>query len=477
MDFPNNKVNNILDTDNWSDGLLVKDEKGDLKPLKLALKDNSVKVPSPISAVSEGNLAPKNANFVPLQNVMGNSKSKSELVFHPEDKEELDFFAQNILKDDSKKYSVEKIVDRIITKQGLDLDEKNKKIFVNILYNFFRNRKSAIITRELLTNSVLIKNKKMATETVDIILSVIKGIKNKIDAVGGLVVNQTELKAKENLATATVKKSPSSNLLSPMEISGQKLEKVSNNKDLLSAQDEVKAALGELEIPEEKLVSEIEEKSVLQPKILKTLSPEIKKPELGFSIPPMAQKITTSAIVEESKPIIKDTIKSEIKPNLEVKGNNEAPEKIDVSLPKVSRPNLNQIPKKPISDVVSPLREEKKPLVSLGQKGVLMGAVQELGSFDLIGFRRLGNSATERTQKIFDKINLLEQESYTKKAQGIAAWRESGVYKLYLQLGTESMIAGKEVADFIVERESQNQNTLSIEEFSAISDLNKQLRF
>jgi hypothetical protein len=113
----------------------------------------------------------------------------------------------------------------------------------------------------------------------------------------------------------------------------------------------------------------------------------------------------------------------------------------------------------------------------LGQKGVLMGAVQELQSFDLVGFRRLGNNATERTQKIFDKINLLEQESYTKKAQGISAWRDSGVYKLYLQLGTESMIAGKEVADFIVEQENQNKHTLSIEEFSAISDLNKQLRF
>ena len=44
-----------------------------------------------------------------------------------------------------------------------------------------------------------------------------------------------------------------------------------------------------------------------------------------------------------------------------------------------------------------------------------------------------------------------KSKNRTKKAQGIAAWRDSAAYKLYLQLGAESMTAGKEVADFIAD--------------------------
>ena len=158
MDFSNNKVSNILDTDNWSDALLIKDEKGTLKPFKVGKKIKDTKEFSKIDYISGGTLAPQDDNFVAMQNISGNSQEKAELVFHPNDKEEIDFFTKNIPQDDSKKYSIEKIATRIIEKQKLDLDDKNKKIFINILYNFFRNRKSAVISRDLLTNSVLIKN-------------------------------------------------------------------------------------------------------------------------------------------------------------------------------------------------------------------------------------------------------------------------------------------------------------------------------
>lgn len=469
MDSSNNKVNDILDTANWSDGLLVKDAKGNLGSLKMAIKDNSPKILPSINAVSEGSLAPKDASFAPSQNIIGNSQTKSELVFHPDDKEELDFFAQNIVKDDSKKYSVEKIVDRIIVKQNLDLDEKNKKIFINILYNFFRNRKSTIITRELLTNSVLIKNKKIDTETIDIILSVIKGIKNKIDAVGGLVVNQAELKIEQNLSVGKEKKhllqTPAVSVKAPSQ--EEKILDLEESKETsLSAQDEVKMALGELDPPPVVKESKVEIKA-----------PVVKAPAAGFSIPAPLEQLSKTDKTEVKKEIIKPVAKVEIKPSLVVPPDEDELAKVETSLPKVLRSNLNQTPKKPISDVVSPIKEVRKPNIPAGPKNVLMGAVQELQSFDLVGFRRLGSTANERVQKIFDKINLLEQESYTKKAQGIAAWRDSEVYKLYLQLGTESMISGQEVANFILDRQSKNQEALSIEEFSAISDLNKQLRF
>ena len=75
------------------------------------------------------------------------------------------------------------------------------------------------------------------------------------------------------------------------------------------------------------------------------------------------------------------------------------------------------------------------------------------------------------------KIALLEKDSVTKKAQGIEAWRNSEVYRLYLDLGEESLKLAKNISAIIQDRLNNNQDTLSAEEFAAISDLNKNLRF
>jgi len=447
MDFSNNKVINILDTDAWSDALLIKDEAGNLGRLKSAPKEDIPKIFSKIDHVSEGNLAPQDDNFMIPQNIMGHAQDKAEFVFHPDDKAELDFFAKNMPTDDSKKYSIEKIVDRIIAKQELNLDDKNKKIFSNILYNFFRNRKSTIITRELLTNNVLIKNKKLASDIIDTILSIIKSIKNKIDFEGGLVVNQVELKIKQD--TPSIKES---------------------QDKILSAQDEIKEALGGLIAPKLAPIaikSKLVEEPIIKVKFLEPIKPAIAKPAAGFAIPAINNDISKKEAIPvenyKDQTLVKDVIKDELK--------------ITTALPKVLRSGINQTPKKSISDVVTPVKEVSKSVEPLTAKSILTGAIQELQSIDLVGFRRLGNTANESIQKILDKINLLEQESYTKKAQGILAWRNSEIYQLYLKVGVESMVAGKEVADFIAEATNKDQNTFTVDEFSAISDLNKQLRF
>lgn len=456
MDFSNDTATNILDKDNWLNSLLIKDEKGSLSYFKGKGPSNFVKKEGGIDVVSEGNFAPLDDSFHPGLNIKGGSQDKAELVFHPHDQEELNFFAQNIPVDDSKKYSVEKIVARIIDKQNLALDDKNQKIFTNILYNFFRSRKSAVIVRELLTKNVLIKNKPLASDTVDTILSIIKGIKNKIDLSGGLVVNQLDLASQDKytvLSDETLKK------------------KDDNAQSMLSAQDEIRAMFKGDSLPSvshlEKLANRNETVKKVEATALKETDKKDIKPSEGFAIPSVSQPSKMapekpSAVI----PIVKEQIKSQ--PIKE--------EKIDVSLPKVLRPGMAQTPKRAVSDVITPVKEYSE-VDYYSPKVSLTGPVQELQSFNLVGFRRLGNTPEERVQKVFDKINLLEQDSYTKKAQGIGAWRSSPVYKLYLKLGAESMVAGREVADYIAERENKNEETLSLAEFSAISDLNKQLRF
>ena len=83
----------------------------------------------------------------------------------------------------------------------------------------------------------------------------------------------------------------------------------------------------------------------------------------------------------------------------------------------------------------------------------------------------------DKLDKILDKISILEQDSYTKKSQGIEAWRRSETYKLYLALGAESMIEGKKIEEVVKEKEDKGESVLDGDEFSAISDLNKKLRF
>jgi len=107
----------------------------------------------------------------------------------------------------------------------------------------------------------------------------------------------------------------------------------------------------------------------------------------------------------------------------------------------------------------------------------LVGPIEELASFDLESFRRLSERPKEAVNKIKSKIDLLEDESFEKRAQGIQAWRSSEVYKNYLALGQESLESNRPVSQIISEKQSQNQPTLTFEEFEAIADLNEELSY
>lgn len=473
MDSSNNTAINILDKDNWSKALLVKDERGNFVRLQPQSGDNlTANQLGRFGMISEGNLAPKDANFASGQSFSGSSRDKAELVFHPDDKAELDLLASNVPQDDSKRYSIEKIVARIIEKQELEFDDKNKKIFTNILYNFFRSRKSAVITRELLSKNVLIKNKQLPGNIVDIVLSVVKSIKGRIDAEGGLVVNRADLQAQKD------------KLPKQAEESKPKIEEISQEtkSDMgsdLSAQDEVQAVFKQSGLKTSVIDNQSaqEDKSAEQKQSKSTVYQESEpgaystdkekqishKPAAGFAIPVDQKETEVNRANNTAEPSSQDIAEA------------------ITSLPRVSRPGMSTTFKKSMADVVLPpktAKEEMKDVYYDEESSMpLMGSIQELKSFDLIGFRRLGDSAEHRVQKILEKINLLEQESYTKKAQGISAWRNSGVYQLYLRLGAESMSEGKQVENYIKEKQDNNEETLSIAEFSAISDLNKQLRF
>ena len=64
-----------------------------------------------------------------------------------------------------------------------------------------------------------------------------------------------------------------------------------------------------------------------------------------------------------------------------------------------------------------------------------------------------------------------------RRSQGIEAWRNSETYQLYLEIGQRSLERGMQIKQLIDEYTSQSKPTLLLDEFEAISDLNRMLRF
>jgi len=107
----------------------------------------------------------------------------------------------------------------------------------------------------------------------------------------------------------------------------------------------------------------------------------------------------------------------------------------------------------------------------------LVGPIEELSGMTLIDFRRLGADPRGMTNEIKEKINLLAEDSYGKKLAGVEAWHQSEVNKFYRLLGQASMLEGKSIETIISERLAAGKPTLSLEEFNAVMELNKELRY
>lgn len=105
----------------------------------------------------------------------------------------------------------------------------------------------------------------------------------------------------------------------------------------------------------------------------------------------------------------------------------------------------------------------------------LQGPIEELAWLDLTKFRRLGENANVAVQKIENKIRLLEQEGFTKRQEGVNAWRHSPLNQIYVQLGHKSLTSGQSVENLLAAN-TGNNNSLTIDEFNAIVELNKHLR-
>jgi len=107
----------------------------------------------------------------------------------------------------------------------------------------------------------------------------------------------------------------------------------------------------------------------------------------------------------------------------------------------------------------------------------LTGPIEELGEMTLIEFRRLAANPQAATDEVREKIALLQEESYSRKMEGVSAWFKNEINKFYRLLGSTAMDQNRNIEEVIKERLLAGKPTLTSEEFEAIMKLNKDLRY
>jgi len=148
----------------------------------------------------------------------------------------------------------------------------------------------------------------------------------------------------------------------------------------------------------------------------------------------------------------------------------------------LSTMDKNKAPK--VQEIVSPQQKQQEPVKHVKisrpaqqpafstQQKKTQGPTEELLNLTLEEFRSFGSNAKERVNKIYEKINLLEEESIDKKNQGISAWKNSAVYKEYVKVGEESLSNSASIEEAV-----DKNGKISIDEFNSIADLNEQLNY
>jgi hypothetical protein len=106
----------------------------------------------------------------------------------------------------------------------------------------------------------------------------------------------------------------------------------------------------------------------------------------------------------------------------------------------------------------------------------LTGPVDELRSMTIVDFRRLSKDPKEATLKIKDKIDLLGEQAFERKTDGVKAWQASEVNKTYLGM-LRASLEGEPLTQVIAKAQAASQAVLTKDEFDAVMELNRDLRF
>lgn len=103
--------------------------------------------------------------------------------------------------------------------------------------------------------------------------------------------------------------------------------------------------------------------------------------------------------------------------------------------------------------------------------------IDELKDFTLVNFRRLDPDPAKAIVKLRDMLENLGREDYGRKIEGIVAWQQSPLNRLYLLVCRKSLDENVPISA-ILDRERKKEPTfMRPDELSAIISLNRSLKF
>ncbi len=318
---------------------------------------------------------------------------------------------------------------------GLNLsfsDDELKTKFISLLDKYIRGIKDKVLVRQILGKSILENGFAFSDKIINDIFSTV------------------EKKQNEQFQTLKEKVNPDKNIL-------RKIERLSHgnvNKEedfsLVEAPEEVEL----IEAPEE----------------IELLEEPLFEGEVDSNLKNEASDKLIQALLTKPKVVKPEIVKPEIiKPE-----------------PKIEKVLVKEKPAE-IKIVEEPKRKEVKSSWSVLPSGKVkmddikrvktMGPVDELKYMDLANFRRLAEDPSESFEKIGQKLKVLENIDYGKMLEGIKAWRQNPINKLYLNIFAQAGNEGKSVSQIIKERKDAGKEYLSQEEINSLLKFNKKISF
>ncbi|HOZ53347.1 MAG TPA: hypothetical protein PK142_01555 [bacterium] len=324
---------------------------------------------------------------------------------------------QNILENYQKKdydYKINNWVEDIIKILNLKfVDENRRNKFVSILEKYLRGVKSRYSVREVFTENKDSGGFGLADKMVDNIFMIAQKIGEK-----------EEQQMKDNFKIED-------DVLS-------KINKLGHGK--------ISSKIEPLMLPAEDFSYELP-------------SPDREIDEKSRELPMVIDQKKDLAIIEqplEKKPIIKEEDIKKIAEAL------SAPKKEVITPQKNSNISFNKNGKVQMVDV---------------KRIKITGPIDELKYMDLINFRRLSSDPAEAFKRIAQKLRVLEEIDYSKMLEGIKAWRQSPVNKLYLKIFFRASNEASSVDQVIENLKSAGEDYLTKEEIEALIKFNKGLVF
>lgn len=112
-------------------------------------------------------------------------------------------------------------------------------------------------------------------------------------------------------------------------------------------------------------------------------------------------------------------------------------------------------------------------------KNELLTPVDEIRTMTIAQWRRLGDTAKKRTERIAEKVQVLEERAYDKKIAGMKAWKQTDMYRQYVAIGEIVMRDGVPVPEAIAtySKEHPDADVITSDEWAAILQLNGRFRF